>query len=172
MLHIHIKEAYRYFANAKETLSKSSIQYNRFTDAKFVSEAAGIGYLAALKAINAYLISIGVSESKLPESVEQYRDYILKKVPHNGKLMSAFNTVYENLHLFAYYKGGTGVKMVKEGFENCKKIIDMMAGSVKKSTGYFDLSDDTGKNLINEPSVRYKTKRSKRNPVLRYRKNA
>ena len=43
-------EAYRYLANAKETLGRSSVEYGRYTDSKYVREAAGIAYLSALNA--------------------------------------------------------------------------------------------------------------------------
>ena len=120
-------EAYRYLANAKETISKSAIQYGAYSDSKYVREAAGIAYLAALKAIDTYLINKGVHEDDLPDSIEEYRKLIGKKIPLNGKLTVALKIVYQNLHLFAYYRGGTNVDMVKAGFENCKKIIDMLS---------------------------------------------
>ena len=103
------------------------MQYGAYNDAKYVREAAGIAYLAALKAIDAYLINKGVREDDLPDSIEEYRVFIKKKIPLNGKLTVALKIVYENLHLLAYYRSGTDVKMIKSGFENCKKIIDMLA---------------------------------------------
>ena len=121
-----IGEAYRYLANAKQTISKSSIEYGIYTDSKYVREAAGIAYLSALKAIDTYLINKGIAEKDLPSSIEEYRTLVKKRIPLNGKLMAALKIVYENLHLFAYYRGGTDVKMVKSGFEQCKKIIDML----------------------------------------------
>ena len=143
-----IKEAYRYFANAKETIAKSRIEYGRYIDPKYVSEAAGIAYLSALNAINAFLLSQGLSVKELPTSIEQYRFVVSKKTPHNGKLMAALNTVYENLHLLAYYRGGTDVKMIKSGFEKCKNIIQMMEYSLDKPSG---------KSMVNEPKEKYDT---------------
>lgn len=148
-----IQEAYRYLANAKKTLGNSQIEYGKYTDAKYVSEAAGIAYLSALKAINAFLISRGMSTKSLPDSIEEYRDVIQKKMPHNGKLMAAFTIAYENLHILAYYRGGTGVKMVKEGLENCKKIIALIDWSLGKSSSH---------SIVNEPEVKYHTKKSKK----------
>lgn len=122
----HFSETYRYLNNAKETIRRSPIEYGNI-DSKYVREAAGIAYLSALKAIDVYLIEKGFPQDKLPTSIEEYWKVIKKYIPLNGKLYSALSIVYENLHLFAYYRGGTGVDMVKEGFTNCRKIIDMLA---------------------------------------------
>ena len=130
-----IGEAYRYLNNAKETIRKSPMEYGAYSDAKYVREAAGIAYLAALKAIDTYLINKGIKEDDLPDSIEEYRILIKKKIPLNGKLMVALKIVYQNLHLFAYYRGGTGVDMVKEGFANCKKIIDMLSSAKSRTSG-------------------------------------
>lgn len=121
------KEAVRYLDNAKHTLHKSSIEYGRYKDSKYVREAAGIAYLAALKAIDGYLVSKGVPKDKLPESIEEYWVAMKKHIPLNGKLYAPLSTVYENLHLFAYYREGTDVNMIKSGLENCKKIIEMLS---------------------------------------------
>ncbi len=121
-------EAYRYLQNARETLHKSDIDYGTvYHDSKYVREAAGIAYLAALKAIDSYLLRKGVKVDDLPDSIEEYRLLINKKIPLNGKLMAALKVAYENLHLLAYYRGGTSVGMIKAGFDNCRKIIDMLA---------------------------------------------
>ena len=125
-----ITEAYRYLENAKETIAKSPIEYGRYTDSKYVSSGAGIAYLAALRAIDAYLISRDFPKDKLPKSIDGYFDTIHKKIPLNGKLSAALTIVYENLHILAYYRRGTDVKMVKSGLENVMKIITMMEKSI------------------------------------------
>ena len=146
-----IQEAYRYFANAKKTLGKSPVEYGIYTDSKYVSEAAGIAYLSVLKTINTFLIERGMSETALPDSIEEYRDAIRKQIPHNGKLKAALSIVYYNLHILAYYRGGTDFKMVKSGLENCKKIIEM----IEKSLGRPLMT-------ISEPTVKYRIKKSKK----------
>jgi len=147
-----ISEVYRYLANAKETLSKSPIEYGRYTDSKYVREAAGMAYLAALKAIDVYLISIGLERKVLPKSIDGYWNLIRKKIPLNGKLTASVNTVYENLHIFAYYRGGVGVEMVKEGFSNAKKIIDMLSKLMPETSNR--------ESMVCEPEVKYrKTKK-------------
>ena len=120
------QEAKRYFANAKENLSQSPIEYGAYKDKKYVKEASAMGYIAALTAIDGWLLSTGTSKDKLPTSIEGY-EKDLRKIPHNGKLMTALNIVYENLHLLGYYRGGVGVEMIKEGFQKAKLIIDTLS---------------------------------------------
>ena len=67
-----IKEAKRYLANGKETIAKSPIEGKLYADEKYVREGAGIAYLAALKAIDGYLVGKGISKDKLPKSIEEY----------------------------------------------------------------------------------------------------
>ena len=105
----NIAEAYRYLANAKEKLGKSPIEYERYKDPKYVREAAGMAYLAALKALDVFLISICMVRKELPKSIDGYWTLIRNKITLNGKLTAAFSTVYENLHVDAYYRGHTGV---------------------------------------------------------------
>lgn len=149
-----IKEAYRYLANAKKTIGNSTIKYGRYSDSKYVKEGVGIAYLSAFKAIDVYLLSRGMSEKELPKSIEEYRKIIHKKMPHNGKLIAMINNVYENLHIFAYYRGGTEVQMVKSGLLNCKKIIEMIERSLVKSSS----PDKYSGKMVNEPKVKYHKK--------------
>lgn len=128
----YIKEAYRYLTNAKETLLKSPIEYGRFTDAKYVSEAAGIGYLAALKAINGYLVNKGISSSQLPSSIEGYWTAIKKYIPLNGKLYASLNIAYKSIHIGAYYQELDSVVAIKDGFSHIKKVIEMMEQLLSK----------------------------------------
>ena len=118
-----LAEAGRYFKNAKGILKKIPIEYGIYTDSKYVKEAAAMGYLSALRAIDSYLLKDGVKPDKLPTSIQEYAK-ALKKIPHNGKLMTAFRVVYENLHILAYYRSGVDVDMVKSGFKRAKEIID------------------------------------------------
>ncbi|MEW6482375.1 MAG: DUF5618 family protein [bacterium] len=122
-------KAKRYFANAKESLSKSGIEYDRYKDEKYVKEASAMAYLSALAAIDGHLLSLGVSSDKLPTSIEEYTK-AMRKIPHNGKLMAALGTVYENLHIFGYYRGGVSVEMIKDGFQKARFIIDTLSKGV------------------------------------------
>jgi len=121
-----IIQARRYLHNAKETLAKSAIEYERYTDTKYVKEAAGIAYLAPLMAIDGYLIGKGFDHEKLPHSIEGYFVAIQQHIPLNGKLKAKLSSLYENLHLFAYYRGGVDVGLVKLGLKYAKEIIYML----------------------------------------------
>lgn len=121
-----INEAKRFLKNAKEILSKTEIEYGKiYKDPKATREAAGIAYLAALLAIDGYLISKGTPKDKLPTSIDGYMDAI-RKIPRNGKLMANLITAYQNLHVFAYYRGGVGVEMIKEGIKSVEEIIKIL----------------------------------------------
>ena len=100
------REAIRYFENAKELLSRSPIEDNRYTDVKYVQEACGAAYLAILKAIDEYLLEKGLTEKELPKSVDAYREVLKKHFAiRNGKLMREFEDIYRELHIAGYYRG-------------------------------------------------------------------
>ena len=120
-----IAEAKRFLKNTKEILAKVKIEYGGYTDPKYVSEAAGIAYLAVLKAIDGYLLGKGISLEKLPTSIEEYFS-VVSRIPKNGKLKAYLSTAYENLHIFAYYRGGESVDMVKAGIKSVEEIIKML----------------------------------------------
>jgi len=149
-----IGEAYRYLANAKETLSKSPIEYGRYTDSKYVREAAGIAYLATLKALDVFFISKGMKKAELPQSIEEYLTFIRKKIPLNGKLNGALTIVYQNLHIFAYYRGGTELNMVKAGFDNAQKVIEMINKLIDKTP--------EPRNIVCEPETNYQKLKGKK----------
>ena len=81
--------------------------------------------MSALLAIDGYLISKGVPLDKLPTSIQGYMDAV-RKIPKNGKLMANLITAYQNLHVFAYYRGGVGVGMIKEGLKSVEEIIKIL----------------------------------------------
>jgi len=121
-----MKEASRYLQNARDILKSTPIEDNTYTDTKPVQEACGTAYLAVLKAIDAYLISRGVSEKELPQSVEGYREMIRKYLSvHNGKLTREFEKLYKALHIAGYYRGLLDdVDMVKDAFKAAKIFIN------------------------------------------------
>ncbi|MEI6436409.1 MAG: DUF5618 family protein [Bacteroidota bacterium] len=147
-----IAEAYRYLANAKETIGKSPIAYGIYTDSKYVREAAGIAYLSALKALDVYFLSKGMKKADLPQSIEEYLTFVKKKIPLNGKLNSALTVVYQNLHIFGYYRGGVDLALVKSGFDNARKVIEMMEKLMVRSAN---------QNIVSEPKTNYKRTKNK-----------
>lgn len=120
------KEALRYLQNAKDILKSATIEDNVYADAKPVQEACGTAYLAVLKAIDEYLISKGINNKDLPQSVEGYRKFIRKYLSvHNGKLRKSFESLYTELHIAGYYSGNLrNVDTVKGAIKAAKAFIE------------------------------------------------
>ncbi len=127
-------EAKRYLLNGKQTIAKSPLSKSgeTYLDPKYVREGSGIAYLAALKAIDAYLVGRGVAPDQLPKSIEEYWA-ARKKIPHNGKFTEKFTLAYQNLHIGAYYQGLVSVQVVKAGLNAARDLIEMLEGRPKKS---------------------------------------
>src|SRR5207248_2190112 len=107
----------RFFDNAKETLRKSAVEAEHYYDAKYVSEASGMAYLAALKAIFDYAERRGLLLKKdRPKSYEGVF-HLIDKLPQRNKLHLKFKSVYDILHVGGYYNQFTNVKVIKEGFK-------------------------------------------------------
>ncbi|MBI5408577.1 MAG: DUF5618 family protein [Nitrospirae bacterium] len=121
-----MREAIRYLNNAKEILKSAPIEDDTYTDVKYVQEACGTAYLAVLKAVDEYLISRGVSEKELPQSVEGYRELLKRYLSiHNGKLTREFEKLYKELHIAGYYRGLLeDVDVIKVVFKSAKAFID------------------------------------------------
>jgi hypothetical protein len=69
----------------------------------------------------------GVSLDILPESTDGYWTLLNKYLVHNGKITDAFNSVWEILDVYGYYRGGTDVDVVKTGFNRAKLIIETLS---------------------------------------------
>jgi hypothetical protein len=121
--------AKRYLENALKLLSESPIEDDTYTDIKYVQEACGTAYLAVLKALDERLISKGVNQKDLPQSVEGYRDAIQKYLaPYNGRLTRDFEKLYKALHIAGYYRGLLeDVDMVKDAFKMAKGFIEKVS---------------------------------------------
>ncbi len=121
------RESIRYLENAKELLSKSPIEDNRYyADVKYVRQACGTAYIAILKAIDEYLLNKGLTKDKLPRSVDAYRKAIQKYLSiHNGKLQREFEILYDELHIAGYYRGELRhVDIIKALFKATKAFIE------------------------------------------------
>jgi uncharacterized protein (UPF0332 family) len=118
-------ESFRYLDNAREILKKAPIEENRYADVKYVQEACGTAYLAILKAIDAHLLEKGIDRKKLPKSVDAYRKALQKHLAvHNGKLLRAFEDLYDELHIAGYYRGNLHtVAVVKEALKEAETFI-------------------------------------------------
>jgi hypothetical protein len=118
-------DARRYLTNAKETITKSGIEYNQYLDPKYVHEASGIAYIAALKALDGWLVDKNLWTKENTKSIEQYQD-LIHHHPRYKQLNAYLNAVYEDLHLAGYYGGATNSVIIKDGFQNVKNIIELI----------------------------------------------
>lgn len=126
-----LAQAKRFVKNGKGFLTNVEIEYDVYQDDKPVREASGIGYLAALKAIDAYLFAKGYIEES-PESIIDYQNKIksIRDSQMKKALMNNLILAYQNLHLLGYYRGGVGVKMIKNGFEAVNNLIKFVESKI------------------------------------------
>lgn len=117
-------QALRFFNNAKETLKKSPVEYALFKDTKYVAEACGMCYLAVVRAIESHLLRKGVSHKNLPDDAGKIRKILKGHTNGNGKILSAYNTVYETIHVLAYYQDYSGELNIRTAFEQAKYLIN------------------------------------------------
>jgi len=114
-------EAMRYIANAKGYLKTAKKGETHYQDKKYVRTACGTAYNGTLIALDALLKTKGIEVPKgKRKSVEFYRDSINK----DRKLLDAFNSVYNILHLCGYYDGETHIKTIQAGFEMAIDVIN------------------------------------------------
>lgn len=122
-------------ANAKELLSKSPIEGNRYADEKYVKSACGVAYLGVLKAVEEHLIGKELTKKELPtdsrglsQKVEEYRKALHKYVSvPNGKLLKEFDDIYDELHIAGYYRGFLhSTDAIKAAFKTAKDFIQKL----------------------------------------------
>ena len=111
-------EAHRYLENAKELLSdKAQEEDGYYKDKKYVKLAGHAAYTGILVALDAYF---GI-KSKGRKSVDWYQNELAKV---DKKILNAFNTAYEVLHLSMGYDGMPSAKIAIGGLEEVEKIIN------------------------------------------------
>lgn len=117
-----------YLKNAREILKKARKEGDVYVDVKYVQEACGVAYLGVLKAIDEYLVSKGVPQKNLPKSVEAYREALRRYLgSRNGKLLSSFERIYEELHIAGYYRGFLrGVSTVNEAIKAAEDFVNKL----------------------------------------------
>jgi len=127
----HIKqksyaEAMRYIANAKGYLKTAGKEGLYYKDEKYVRTACGTAYNGTLIALDALLKTKGIEVPKgKRKSIDFYRDAINK----DRKLLNAFNSVYNILHLYGYYDGERHMKVIQSGFEAAIEVINRVKPS-------------------------------------------
>jgi Domain of unknown function (DUF5618) len=122
-------EPLRYLNNARDILRQTPAEREVYTDLKRVREAMGTAYLAVLEGINAGLLRRGVGRTELPKSVDAYRLALQRHMGvHNGKLLREFESLYDVLHLSAYYRARIyHRKIVREALDAAQRFIERVA---------------------------------------------
>ena len=133
--------AKRYLQNARETLKKAGVdrRVGEYVDLKYVSEASGTAYLAALEALKALFLWEGLVDEREVKSklkrVEMY-DSLLKRVMRIGKdrdvLIRLFDNVYSLLHIGGYYRRLQSKKAIDDGFEKVERIIRIVEKHISR----------------------------------------
>jgi uncharacterized protein (UPF0332 family) len=118
-------EAMRYIANAKGYLKnagKDEKDESHYKDEKYVRTACGTAYNGVFVALDALLEIKGVElpKKKTRRTIDFYREAINK----DRKLLDAFNSAYNILHLYGYYDGETTIKVIQTGFEMAVEVIN------------------------------------------------
>ena len=115
------REAIRYMDNAKGYLKQAQKDGNIYRDPKYVKTACGTAYSGVLVALDGFLKSKGIKESKVRKTCEYYQ-YNLAKL--DKKMLDHYICSYQILHLSGYYDGAQKVDVIKSGFEDANAIIE------------------------------------------------
>jgi hypothetical protein len=124
------------YKQAREGLKKVPIENGFYKpDGALSLGASSGGYLAAILAIDGYLLSKGVQPESMPHlaifSFEKYEE-VLTEIPiKGGILVSSFKIVYNNL-IIPNYTQKQKVEIMDEGLEKVKFIITTLKEEAKK----------------------------------------
>ena len=118
-----IEEAFRYVANAEETIQKAKYdpEFKMYTDSKYIKTAGDILWKGCLIALDAVL---QVRKGKGRPSIEKYKEAAGNR---DRKLLAAIVSGYDLLHLTMGYDGVKNKKVCDAGFDNAKAIINRCA---------------------------------------------
>ena len=113
----HIVEAHRYLENAKEILREKAQKEDKYyKDAKYMKMAGNTAYNGLLVALDGLF---GIKK-KGRKSVDWYQEELGKI---DRKILNAFNSAYEVLHLSMGYDGVLSAKIAAVGLEEAETII-------------------------------------------------
>jgi hypothetical protein len=113
-----VREAKRYLDNAKEILSeKAKKEDGYYQDAKYVKMAGHTAYTGVLFVLDRYL----GKKTKGRKDVDWYKQNlsVLDK-----KILQAFLTAYQVLHLDMAYDGAGSADLAKLGMQEAERLID------------------------------------------------
>ena len=115
-----IVEAKRYLDNAKEILREKALKDDGYyQDSKYVKMAGHTAYTGILLALDVYLGKKG----KGRKDVDWYKEHLSKI---DKKVLNAFLTAYQVLHLDMAYDGAKSAKLAATGLEEAENIINWL----------------------------------------------
>ncbi|AQG80736.1 DUF5618 family protein [Spirosoma montaniterrae] len=113
-----IQEAKRYIDNARDLLrEKAKKEDGYYQDTKYVKMAGHTAYSGVLVALDTLL---GIKK-KGRKDVEWYKQQLAQM---DRKVLSAFHSAYDTLHLSMSYDGNPSVKVAQSGLEDAEMIIN------------------------------------------------
>jgi len=117
-MNTNVIEAKRYIANAKDILREKAIKEDGYyQDKKYIRMAGNTAYSGILEALDAVIIE----KQKGRKSVNWYKEQLSKT---DKKVLNAFVSAYDILHLSLGYDGIPDVSIAKIGLERAEYIID------------------------------------------------
>jgi len=112
-----IQEAKRSLDNAKEILREKALKDDGYyQDSKYVKMAGHTAYTGILVALDVYLGKKG----KGRKDVDWYKEHLSKL---DKKVLNAFLTAYQVLHLDMAYDGAKSAELAATGLKEAEKII-------------------------------------------------
>ena len=113
-----ITEARRYLNNAKEILSeKAKKEDGYYQDSKYVKMAGHTAYAGVLVALD----SLFGKKSKGRKDVDWYKSNLAKS---DKKILNAFLSAYELLHLAMAYDGIQDAEIAQTAFNRAESVIN------------------------------------------------
>jgi len=115
-----IQEAKRYVDNAREILREKAIKEDGYyQDSKYVKIAGHTAYAGILVALDDFL----GKKTKARKDVDWYKEHLSKL---DKKVLNAFLTAYQVLHLDMAYDGAKSAKLATTGLEEAENIINWL----------------------------------------------
>lgn len=113
-----VEEARRYISNAKDILKENGKKEDGYyLDIKYIRMAGNTAYNGVLEALDALIIE----KLKGRKNVNWYKEKLSKM---DKKVLNAFISAYDILHLSMGYDGIPSAKIANTGLEYAEQIID------------------------------------------------
>ena len=117
-----IQEAERYLENARQILSeKAGKDGNYYQDGKYVRMAGNTAWNGVLIALDGVLDVRKNLKSRQRPDIKAYQAAMSQK---DSKMTRPLHVAYETLHLVLGYDGNLRYKIVQDGLEQAKFMID------------------------------------------------